>query len=177
MLGSLLRADATRVPALARGLAKKKKKTFDLGWDQLRTELLRIPVPLPQLKSLTLASAKMDTRKGENRGARQFPLEYFAPLRFQNPDAVITNPVVQGTSSSLVIELQSGDQHTFDVSGVPSTDILRRVLEVGGMPEADVQATMDVAAPTIVPAVEAGGEEAAEPEALAEEAPVKELER
>ena len=53
---------------------------------------------------------------------------------------MIANPAVQGTSSSLVIELQSGDQHTFDVSGVPSTDILRRVLEVGGMPEADMLA-------------------------------------
>jgi len=142
-----LRVDAARVPALARGMARKSKKQLDLGWDLLRAELTRLPVPLPKLKSLALTTGK----EGPNKGARHFPLEFFAPLRYQNPDASITMAAAKGSSSNIIVELQSGEQHTLDVTGAPSTEILRRVLETGGMPAHDVLATMD----ELTPAVEA----------------------
>ena len=139
----MLRVEATvGTPGFVRGLAKKSKKFGDLGWDRLRAELLRLPVKLPELKTLALTSSRMPGL--QHRGARVFPLEFGAPLRFQNPEALITFRATKKPSSSIVVELQSGEQHTLEVAGVQSSAILQRILEVGGMPAADVQTTMDI---------------------------------
>lgn len=73
-----------------------------------------------------------------------FPLEFGAPLRFQNPEALITFRATKNSLSNIIVELQSGEQHTLDVAGMQSTAILERVLEVGGMPAADRATTIGI---------------------------------
>ena len=143
MWASMLRVEATvRTPGLVRGLAKKSKFSGDLGWDRLRAELLRLPVKLPELKALALTSSRIPGQR--HQGARVFPLEFGAPLRFQNPEALITFRATKNSLSNIIVELQSGEQHTLDVAGMQSTAILERVLEVGGMPAADRATTIGI---------------------------------
>ena len=138
----MLRRFEATTPGLARGLAKKSKRFGELGWDRLRAELLRLPVKLPELKTLALTSSRIPGHR--HQGARVFLLEFGAPLRYQNPEALITFRATKEPSSNIIVELQSGEKHTLDVAGIQSSAILKSVLEVGGMPAADVQAAMVV---------------------------------
>ena len=123
MWRSLRRVEATvRTPALVRGFAKKFKFTGDLGWDKLRAELLRLPVKLPELKALALTSSRIPGMR--HQGARVFHLEFGAPLRYQNPDALITFRATKEPFSNIVVELASGEEHTLDVAGMQSSEIL-----------------------------------------------------
>ena len=138
-----------RTPALVRGFAKKFKFTGDLGWDKLRAELLRLPVKLPELKALALTSSRIPGMR--HQGARVFHLEFGAPLRYQNPDALITFRATKEPFSNIVVELASGEEHTLDVAGMQSSEILERVLDVSGMPEAERATTMHIVTTQLKP--------------------------
>ena len=138
-----------RTPALVRGFAKKFKFTGDLGWDKLRAELLRLPVKLPELKALALTSSRIPGKR--HQGARVFHLEFGAPLRYQNPDALITFRATKEPFSNIVVELASGEQHTLDVAGMQSSAILERVLDVSGMPAAERVTTMHIVTTQLKP--------------------------
>jgi len=150
MWRSIRRVEATvRTPALVRGFAKKFKFTGDLGWDKLRAELLRLPVKLPELKALALTSSRIPGMR--HQGARVFHLEFGAPLRYQNPDALITFRATKEPFSNIVVELASGEEHTLDVAGMQSSEILERVLDVSGMPEAERATTMHIVTTQLKP--------------------------
>ena len=150
MWRSIRRVEATvRTPALVRGFAKKFKFTGDLGWDKLRAELLRLPVKLPELKALALTSSRIPGKR--HQGARVFHLEFGAPLRYQNPDALITFRATKEPFSNIVVELASGEQHTLDVAGMQSSAILERVLDVSGMPAAERVTTMHIVTTQLKP--------------------------
>ena len=138
-----------RTPALVRGFAKKFKFTGDLGWDKLRAELLRLPVKLPELKALALTSSRIPGMR--HQGARVFHLEFGAPLRYQNPDALITFRATKEPFSNIVVELASGEQHTLDVAGMQSSEILERVLDVSGMPAAERATTIHIVTTQLKP--------------------------
>merc|ERR1712238_611821 len=78
-----------------------------------RAELLRLPVKLPELKTLALTSSRIPGHR--HQGARVFLLEFGAPLRYQNPEALITFRATKEPSSNIIVELQSGEKHTLDV--------------------------------------------------------------
>ena len=150
MWRSIRRVEATvRTPALVRGFAKKFKFTGDLGWDKLRAELLRLPVKLPELKALALTSSRIPGMR--HQGARVFHLEFGAPLRYQNPDALITFRATKEPFSNIVVELVSGEEHTLDVAGMQSSEILERVLDVSGMPAAERATTMHIVTTQLKP--------------------------
>ena len=150
MWRSIRRVEATvRTPALVRGFAKKFKFTGDLGWDKLRAELLRLPVKLPELKALALTSSRIPGKR--HQGARVFHLEFGAPLRYQNPDALITFRATKEPFSNMVVELASGEEHTLDVAGMQSSEILERVLDVSGMPAAERATTMHIVTTQLKP--------------------------
>ena len=138
-----------RTPALVRGFAKKFKFTGDLGWDKLRAELLRLPVKLPELKALALTSSRIPGKR--HQGARVFHLEFGAPLRYQNPDALITFRATKEPFSNMVVELASGEEHTLDVAGMQSSEILERVLDVSGMPAAERATTLHIVTTQLKP--------------------------
>ena len=47
----------------------------------------------------------------------------------------------------MLVELKSGQKHEFQVKGMQTTEILTRVLETAGMPEADVARAIEAATP------------------------------
>ena len=86
-----------------------------------------------------------------HQGARVFHLEFGAPLRYQNPDALITFRATKEPFSNMVVELASGEEHTLDVAGMQSSEILERVLDVSGMPAAERATTMHIVTTQLKP--------------------------
>ena len=139
-------------PVASRGLAKKASQHVDLGWDEMRAELTRVPLEVPELKMLLLTHCR---RGAGHSGAQKFVKAFIAPFRYQNPDASISAvglqpkgaPAKPGETSTMLVELKSGQKHEFQVKGMQTTEILTRVLETAGMPEGDVARAIEAATP------------------------------
>lgn len=139
-------------PVASRGLAKKASQRVDLGWDELRAELMRVPLELPELKTLLLTHCR---RGAGHTGAQKFVKAFIAPFRYQNPDASVSAiglqpkgaPAKPGETSTVLVELKSGQKHEFQVKGMHTTEILARVLQTAGMSEGDIARAVEAATP------------------------------
>lgn len=139
-------------PVASRGLAKKASQYVDLRWDEMRAELTRVPLELPELKTLLLTHCR---RGAGHSGARKFVNSFVAPFRYQNPDASVLAiglqpkgaPAKIGETSTMLVELKSGQKHEFQMKGLHTMEILARVLQTAGMPEGDVARAIEAATP------------------------------
>lgn len=81
-------------------------------------------------------------------GARKFQKELLAPLRYQNPEAVIevrVNDDPDASSASAHLVLSGGESHEVDITHARSTDILRAVLTAAGVEEVAVESAVQAA--------------------------------
>ena len=81
-------------------------------------------------------------------GARKFQKELLAPLRYQNPEAVIevrVNDDPGASSASAHLVLSGGESHEVDITHARSTDILRAVLTAAGVEEVAVESAVQAA--------------------------------
>lgn len=135
-------------PAGARLLATRAKAAkaapgCDLGWDQLKKELLDAPLVLPRLKKIDL---KFGRSVDGNTGARRFHKNHFAALRYQNPELIVTSVGSKEVKSpTVLLELKSGETAELDVKGERQVTILRRVLAAAGAAAEQVERATEAA--------------------------------
>ena len=151
-MGAFTRAAA---PALARGLATKKKKKkieLDLGWGKLEEQWTAVDVKMPTLTSLEAFGDRSEHGHG---GLRKFIQSMRAPLKWQNPEAHFAHTQNHrgsrdgkkglslnlhdfGKKSIIRLTFEGGDKHELDVTGMMQHDVLRLVLTTAGVDEARV---------------------------------------
>lgn len=127
----------------SRAKAAKASPVFDLGWDQLRKELLSAPLALPQLKKLDLTYGRSTDG---STGARHFHKNHFAALRYQNPELIVSSKGCKETKVPTVfLELRSGESTELKVGGERQISILRRVLSAAGAADDQIERAVHAA--------------------------------
>mmetsp|Transcript_30407 Transcript_30407/g.66678 ORF Transcript_30407/g.66678 Transcript_30407/m.66678 type:complete len:207 (+) Transcript_30407:225-845(+) len=116
---------------LSRGARMKSKvrkapRTFDLGWDQLRADLERVPLPLEGVSKLEV-SLSSSGRVGFS-GGRFFVRKQIPRIKYQNPDLEVTCKTGQ-SGNKMRLEKADGSRAEIEMYRLACTDIARELLK------------------------------------------------